>query len=224
MNKIALITGASRGIGYALAKKMLAENYLVIGTSRRGTITGIDDENFCSIKLDLSDFNNFDSSVKYISDKYGKIDILINNAGIGPDLGSLNPKMQSFDLTFNTNVKGIVFFTEKMLKLINTNGIILNISSKMCSINICELSDSVAYRMSKSALNMYTKILSNRLKDVIKVASIHPGWVKTTIVEDNMKHAPLTPKQSAENIFKCITRDFENGTFWDSENNVQLSW
>ena len=101
---------------------------------------------------------------------------------------------------------------------------ILNVSSKMGSLDVCELTDSVAYRMSKSALNMYTKILSNRLKGKIRVASIHPGWVKTTIIESNMKNGRLTPKESADNIYNFIKSNFNNGTYWNSENESELLW
>ena len=101
---------------------------------------------------------------------------------------------------------------------------ILNVSSKMGSLEGCKLTDSVAYRMSKSALNMYTKVLTNKLNDEIKVAAIHPGWVKTTIIESNIKNGRLTPRQSAENMFRFIESNFRNGMFWDSENGVELLW
>jgi len=224
MNKIVLITGASKGIGRALAEKMLNENFFVIGTSRDGEIKGLNNDNFYSLKLDVSKPLSIENAHKNISEKFNHIDILINNAGIGPDLGNLYPKRESFNLTFNVNVTGTVFFTEQLIELINDNGIILNISSGMGSIDACESTDSIAYRMSKSALNMYTKILANRLENKIKVASIHPGWVKTTIIESNIKNGRLTPKESAKNIFDFIKSDFDNGTFWDSENRTKLLW
>ncbi len=119
---------------------------------------------------------------------------------------------------------GIVYNRKIIIKLISEKGIILNVSSKMGSLDVCKLTDSVAYRMSKSALNMYTKILTNRLKDKIKVASIHPGWVKTTIIKSNIKNGRLTPKESAENIFEFINNDFKSGAFWNSENGTELLW
>ena len=79
-------------------------------------------------------------------------------------------------------------------------------------------------RVKLSALNMYTKILTNRLKNKIRVASIHPGWIKTTIIESNLKNGRLTPKESAENIFEFLTNKFESGTFWNSENGTELLW
>lgn len=224
MNKVALITGASKGIGKALSEKMLNENYFVIGTSRNNEIKNFEHKNFYSLKLDLSSTTSIENAHKEVFSKFKHIDILVNNAGIGPDLDTYIPEKKSFNLTFDVNVTGTVFFTEPLIELISENGIILNISSKMGSLDVCELTDSVAYRMSKSALNMYTKILKNRLKDKIKVASIHPGWVKTTIIESNLVNGRLTPEKSADNIFDFLTNEFESGTFWDSENETKLLW
>ena len=224
MKKVVLITGASKGIGKALTEKMLNENFFVIGTSRNGIIKDFENKDFYSLKLDLSNTSSIENAHKEIFSKFKYIDILINNAGIGPDLDTYIPQKESFNLTFDVNVTGTVFFTEPLIELIRENGIILHVSSKMGSLDVCELTDSVAYRMSKSALNMYTKILTNRLKDKIKVASIHPGWVKTTIIESNLKNGRLTPEQSADNIFEFLTNEFDSGMFWNSENGTELLW
>ena len=224
MKKVVLITGESKGIGKALTEKMLNDNFFIIGTSRNGIIKDFENKDFYSLKLDLSNTSSIENAHKEIFDKFKHIDILINNAGIGPDLDTYIPQKKSFNLTFDVNVTGTVFFTEPLIELIGENGIILNVSSKMGSLDVCELTDSVAYRMSKSALNMYTKILTNRLKDKIRVASIHPGWVKTTIIESNLKNGRLTPEQSADNIFEFLTNEFDSGTFWNSENGTDLLW
>lgn len=222
--KIILITGASKGIGKALAEIMIKENFFVIGTSRDGEIKNIKNTNFYPLALDLSSTESIENAHKEIFSKFKKIDILINNAGVGPDLGFLTPEKKSFDVTFGVNVTGTVFFTEPLIKRIPKKGIVLNISSKLGSIDACESEDSVAYRMSKSALNMYTTILKNRLKGEIKVASIHPGWVKTAIRESNLENARLTPKEAAENVFNFLINNFENGIFWDSETATELLW
>lgn len=224
MKKVVLITGASKGIGKSLAKKMLAESFYVIGTSRDGIIKGFEDQDFYPLQLDLSDMLSIKNAHKKIFDQFKKIDVLINNAGIGLDLDTFFPEEESFNKTFQVNVNGTVFFTEPLIELIPQDGIILNISSKMGSLAICERTDSVAYRMSKSALNMYTKILTNRLKEKIKVAAIHPGWVKTTIAEDNIINGRLTPEKSANNIFTFLSTDFKNGVFWDAESLNELMW
>jgi NAD(P)-dependent dehydrogenase (short-subunit alcohol dehydrogenase family) len=223
MKNIVLVTGASKGIGKALTEKLLANDFSVIGTSRNGEFD-LEHKDFYSLKLDLSKPESIEIAHKEIFNKFNKIDILINNAGIGPDLDTDFPERDSFNQTFNVNVNGTVFFTEPVIELITQNGIILNVSSKMGSLDVCERTDSVAYRMSKSALNMYTKILTNRLSKKVRVASIHPGWVKTTIADDNIINGRLTPEKSAENIFEFISKDFKNGIFWDAENEKELLW
>lgn len=224
MKKVVLITGASKGIGYALTQKMLNEGFIVIGTSRDGKIRGVEKKNFYPLKLDLSMPESIEYACKQLFSKFKQIDILINNAGIGPDLDIDFPEKVSFEKTFQVNVTGTVFFTESILEKITKNGMLLNISSEMGSIHNCERSDSVAYQMSKSALNMYTKILISRLKNNIQVAAVHPGWVKTTIAKDNVINGRITPEQSAESIFNFITREFKNGIFWDVEANKELPW
>lgn len=224
MKKTVLITGVSKGIGYELTKKMLNEGYFVIGTSRNGIIKDFEGENFYSLALDLSNPLSIETAHKEIFEKFNHIDILINNAGIGPDLDTSIPEKKSFNLTFDVNVSGTVIFNEALIDLVSKNGMILNISSRMGSIDFCEKADSVAYRMSKSALNMYSKILANRLNGKVKVAAVHPGWVKTTIRVDNIKDGTVTPKESAENIFNFLSNDFESGIFWNSEDGSEFLW
>lgn len=212
------------GIGKALAEKLLSENYTVIGTCRSGVIPEITHADFHTFPLDLSNETSIENAHQEISDKFPRIDLLINNAGIGPDLRFPAPERSSYDATFLVNVTGTVFFTEAFLDLIPDGGKLLNISSKMGSIAECTSSDSVAYRMSKTALNMYTKTLVNRLEGKINVAAIHPGWVKTTIMDSNIELAPLTPEQSAAGIYKFLSYEFETGVFWDVEAGKKLGW
>jgi NAD(P)-dependent dehydrogenase (short-subunit alcohol dehydrogenase family) len=224
MRKTVLITGTGRGIGFALAQQFLNNGYTVIGTSRTGEIANLLHSNFEVLLLDLSNeetINNFD---KLLEDRNIKIDILINNAAIGPDLDTLKPDKESFKQTFDINVTGTVFFTELICRHIKAGGKIINISSKMGSIELCNLADSVAYRMSKTALNMYTKILTNRLLGIQIVASVHPGWVRTTIAKDNIVNGRLSTDESAIKIFNFVTSDFETGIFWNIETETKTEW
>lgn len=224
MKQTVLITGASKGIGYALTKILLAENFHVIGTSRTGKILDIKNKNFYPLQLNLSDKESIEKASNEIKAKYKSVDILINNAGIGPDLDTFLPELASFEQTFQVNVTGTVFFTESIINIIPNQGKIINISSEMGALTICERTDSVAYRMSKSALNMYTKILTNRLRDTVKVAAVHPGWVKTTIAEDNIINGRLTAEESASKIFNFINTDFKTGSYWDVASQCNLPW
>jgi len=221
--KTVLITGASRGIGFALAKTFLENGYRVIGTSRTGEIDNISHIHFIALKLDLSapeDVRRFD---KEFTTRQMPVDILINNAGVGPDLNHDMPDEETFTQTFAVNLNGTVFFTEQMLKYISKNGKIINISSRMGSINLCVSSDAVAYRTSKAALNMYSKILTNRLAGSYQVATLHPGWVQTTIAGPAM-HGRLTAKESAWRIFEFAVSDFKHGIFWNVETNDECEW
>lgn len=223
MTKTLLITGASRGIGFALTKFFLQNDYNVIGTSRNGKIENLTHHNLEVIKLDLSDLASIRSIKNLLTQTPKQIDILVNNAGIAPDLDYNSPEEETFKQTFEVNVTGTVFLTESLIGLLSNNGKIINISSDMGSIELCKLADSVAYRMSKSALNMYTKILSNRLIDTHKVASVHPGWVRTTIAKSNI-NGRLSPEESATKIFDFIVSNFKTGIFWHVESQSEMGW
>jgi NAD(P)-dependent dehydrogenase (short-subunit alcohol dehydrogenase family) len=222
MSKIILLTGTSQGIGHALTKLLLFNGYRVIGTNTTG-IDNINDNNYKSFALDLSNLDSIAAFEKNFQLDNIKIDILINNAGIGPDLDFELPEKISFQKTFDVNVTGTTFFTEQMLQHLNIGGKIVNISSKMGSVDVCEKSDSVAYRMSKAALNMYTKILSNRLEGKQLVASVHPGWVRTNIAKSNV-NGRLSPEESAQKIFQFITSYFKTGIFWNVETEAESTW
>jgi NAD(P)-dependent dehydrogenase (short-subunit alcohol dehydrogenase family) len=222
MSKTILLTGTSQGIGHSLTKLLLINGYSVIGTSTTG-IDNINENNYKSFALDLSNLDSIDAFKENFQLDNIKFDILINNAGIGPDLDFDLPEETSFKKTFDVNVTGTTFFTEQMLQYLNIGGRIVNISSKMGSVDVCEKSDSVAYRMSKAALNMYTKILSNRLEGKQLVASVHPGWVRTNIAKSNV-NGRLSPEESAQKIFQFITSDFKTGIFWNVETEAECTW
>ncbi len=224
MNKTVLITGASRGIGLALAKQFIDKGFTVIGTSRTGVLPNSTTNKLIAQKLNLPERQSRVELAKWLTEKDIKIDILINNAGIGPDLGADKPEEESYKNTFEVNTTGTVFFTELILPHIKKEGKVINISSKMGSIESCGTTDSVAYRMSKAALNMYTKILTNRPRDTQEVAAIHPGWVRTTISESTSKNAPLSAEQSARGIIDFVMGDFKTGTFWNVEAKEEIGW
>jgi len=222
-NNTIIITGASRGIGFALANIFLENGYRVIGTSRTGCIDNISHKDFLSLQLDLSVPDDIKRFEKEFAAKNIQVDILINNAGVGPDLNHNLPDEDSFEQTFAVNLNGTVFFTEQMLRHISPGGKIINISSRMGSINLCVSSDAVAYRTSKAALNMYSKILTNRLAGRYRVATLHPGWVQTTIAGPGMQ-GRLTAEESASGIFTFAVSDFKHGIFWNVETGDTCDW
>lgn len=216
-NKTAVVTGISSGIGLALVQKLLSENYNVIGTTRNGKLHAFSHENLEMIALDLTDDDSRKAAIKRVGDIGVKIDLLINNAGAAPDVFAIEPELGAFTLTINTNVTGTVFFTEPLLDKITDGGKILFISSNMGLPRNAD-ANGPGYRLSKAAINMYAAMLAKRLEDRrITVISVHPGWVQTKLGGDQ---APLTPEQSAENIYTGINGQIENGKFYNSAEGV----
>lgn len=219
--KTVLITGANSGIGNALAQKLIEEGYFVIGTSRSGKIENINSENIFVVELDVTKEESIINANSVIRSKFKTVDILVNNAGIALDLDTASVNMDFLKATFETNVFGLVNFTETILDCLSDGGQIINISSIMGTLDRAAKTDATAYRMSKTAVNMYTKTLSARLSNRIKVVSIHPGWVKTKLTTDS---APLTPEFSAEGIFSLLEKDLPTGTFWNAETQEVMVW
>ena len=223
MRKIALVTGASKGIGRALTRILLANGYEVHGTSRSGSIQDFEHPHLSMHPLDLSLESSISSLEQTFIIKRLEFDLVINNAGIGPDLNTFEPEAHTLRSTLAVNVEGTILFTEKMVPMLKPAGQLINISSKMGSISRCEGTDSIAYRISKSALNMYGQILTNRYRDRLQIATIHPGWVRTDITPDNI-HARLSPEESAERIWSFLQGSFKSGTYWDAERGELLPW
>lgn len=223
MKKNILITGTSRGIGKALALKFLSQSATVIGSGRNIVPILANYPNFFYIKLDLTDSESIINAVQQVKDNFNELDILINNSGIGPDLEQATTTQSNLEETLRVNLTGTILFTESLVKELKVNEKIINISSKMGSIETCKNSDSIAYRISKTALNMYTQILTNRVKHNLKIAAVHPGWVKTTIAPSNI-NGRLTPDEAAQKIYDFIVSPFSSGVFWDIETNQEIPW
>ena len=202
-----LITGANRGIGLALAKAAAHAGHTVIGTARRpreahelaqtgARVLPLDVADPVSIGTLITELNNTDDPLP--------IDYLINNAAIFPNRGGLdNVDLDAFDLAMKTNVRGPLAVTRALLPNLHAGEkkTLATISSTMGSITKTDAAGSYAYRMSKSAINMMTKILANEFEDLTALA-IDPGWVKTDMGGTD---AQLTPEESASGILDVLT-------------------
>lgn len=222
--KTILITGISRGIGKALAQKFLTEGHTVLGTSQTGAVD-FTDEKLDVVQLDLSSSNSIktctDTIASLLTDSNKKIDILINNAGAMPDSDDVHVQIDKLRQTLEINLIGTIDFTEQILPFIEHNGHIINISSQAGSISDADiLADThepyhyPAYKISKAALNMYTRTLAVRMtheETGITVSSIHPGWVRTDMGGTD---APLTPAEAASDIYILALSNPETGQFW----------
>ncbi|MFA5987429.1 MAG: SDR family NAD(P)-dependent oxidoreductase, partial [Candidatus Paceibacterota bacterium] len=163
--KTAIITGASRGIGFATTQKFLNEGWQVIGTYLNNTIP-VQNKNLISIKYDQSDPKSIAQVVDQIKNLKIKIDALVNNAGILLEADDNVADPVKVRKTLEVNVVGVVDFTERLLPILESGSHIVNINSGYGAVSKPHLDDASAagYRMSKAALNMYTRHLAFRVE------------------------------------------------------------
>ncbi len=182
MKKVIVITGASSGIGKASASYLTDKGYIVYGLSRRGV-----EDNFNSIKCDVTDRASFDKALKEIYQKEGRIDALINNAGMGIS-GAVEhiDNDKTYDL-FKLNT--LAYFDTCQVSipyLRESKGHIINISSIAA---IIPIPYQTAYSASKAAINLFTESLRLELRDSgIKVSAIMPGDTKTGFTAARIKN------------------------------------
>ncbi len=197
--KIALVTGATRGIGFETVRQLAQAGVhtLLAGRNRDTAVAealklqaeGLPVE---AIQLDVNDAASIDAAVKTVVERHGRLDILVNNAGILADDTTLPPSGQSLDTwrtTFETNLFAVVAVTNAFLPLIKASpaGRIVNVSSILGSMTLHSQPGSPiygfmvpAYNASKSAVNAWTVQLAYELRDsTTKVNTVHPGYVKT---------------------------------------------
>lgn len=231
MKKIALITGASKGLGFETAYQLGVKGYTVIVAARTQQKSNETAEKLKSkgvhavgMQLDVVNDNEVDNLSKTINEHFGKLDVLVNNAGVQLDFPGFMPgnstETVSLDIlkqTFEINYFAPIALTQKLLPLLkkSTAGRIVNVSSIMGSLALHADSNSpiygiklLAYNSSKTALNQFTLHLAEALKDSpIKVNSAHPGWVKTDL---GGEYAPMSIEDGVKTIVDLSTLD-ENG-------------
>ena len=181
MNKVVIITGASSGIGKTTATYLASKGYIVYGLSRRGV-----QDNFNSIKCDVTNRAEIEKTFKDIYDKEGRIDVLVNNAGMGIS-GAIEyiDNARTRDL-FNLNTLAYYDTCQVAIPYLRkTKGHIVNISSIAA---IIPIPYQTAYSSSKAAINLFTESLRLELKDSgIKVSAIMPGDTKTGFTSARIK-------------------------------------
>ena len=197
--KIALVTGATRGIGLETVRQLAAAGVhtLLAGRDRAKAVDAVlklqaEGLPVEAIELDVTDTASLSAAADAVEKKHGKLDILINNAGILVDTMGLKVSEQTIDTwrkTFDTNVFGLIATTQAFLPLLHKSdaGRIVNVSSLLGSLAMHSDPASPiydfkvpAYNVSKSAVNAWTVQLAYELRDSkVKINTIHPGYVKT---------------------------------------------
>ena len=221
--KTVLITGVGKGLGRALAEKFLVEGYSVIGTLHGGP-SPFSHEHLKLHELDLALDGSREKCISEIIESGVKMDILINNAGILADEEETTVIADKLRQTLEVNLIGTIDFTERLLSIMNDDGHIINISSSAGSLDGTGHSSHFeghypAYKISKAAINMYTRTLALRLKGKITVSSVHPGCVKTGMGGEK---ADTLPEEAAVDIFDFALSSPKSGEFWFK--GVRMPW
>ena len=219
--KTAVITGANRGIGLAMAQQLSEQGWEIIGICRS------DSEELEAIAsmvisgIDVTQPEHIQQVTKILGDT--KVDLLINNAGLLQDekLGEID--FDSIREQFEINTIAPLMVTEALLPNMSEGSKVALITSRMGSISDNGSGGRYGYRASKAALNAFGKSLAIDLKEQgIAVGLLHPGYVQTRMVNFG---GHITPEEAAEGLLARIDElNLENtGGFWHS-NGESLPW
>lgn len=186
-----VITGGSKGIGFAMAKKFVSEGASVLITGRnentlKETVSSLDENRAtCYLVHDISEESDFNKFVQLCSQKLGGVDSVVLNAGISLHEGNiLNVTEDGFDLQFRTNLRGSYFISQAFLKYKlerNEGGNILFLSSETAGKSV-----DIPYGLTKAAINSLVGGLARRVyKRGIRVNAIAPGVTYTDMTKGN---------------------------------------
>jgi len=208
MKKTAIITGGAGGIGFGTAKQLVADGFNIAifdvkdKSSFHDNIVQLDEAGSDTMYYNGNIANVADcySFVEKVIEKYGKIDLLVNNSGVAPKVRAdiLDTTEESINYVFDINVKGTFFMTQAVARRMieQNNGIIINISSISAYVSSVNRPE---YCMSKSAISMMTVLFADRLAaHGIRVYEIRPGVIRTNMT------APVADKYDrmiAEGVF-----------------------
>ena len=192
-DRVAIVTGASRGIGRAIAELFAYEGAKTVinyNTSEKKALAVADKINnqggkaIC-VKADVSKYTDVKYLIEKTLQKYGRIDILVNNAGILITDDVFDTSEDDWDRTIDINLKGAYLCSKEAapIMLKQKRGKIINISSNSGLYHPSAMRFT-EYVVSKSGMNGLTKALALRLGPYITVNAICPGWIKTEMVEE----------------------------------------
>ena len=241
MKKVALVTGATQGIGKGIADALKTSGYEVIYSSRHPDLDGE-----VTYKCDISKAEDRASLAKFIDEKYGRLDLLVNNAGVACEvrLDVLETTEESFDRVVGINTKGTFFmcqiFANLMISYLSKNledysPRIVNISSVSAYTSSTSRGE---YCISKAGISMATLLFADRLAEYgIPVFEVRPGIIKTPMTEvvsakyDKLIAEGLTPIKrwgTPEDVAKCVVAaasgllDFGTGTVLNADGGFHI--
>jgi NAD(P)-dependent dehydrogenase (short-subunit alcohol dehydrogenase family) len=232
--KVALITGANKGLGLEIARQLGQQGVTVVLGARQGKAEGPAAElraqglDARAVELDVTNAADIAALPGFLQDTFGRLDILVNNAGVQLDIG-FETSADSLRQTYEANVIGPYAITQALLPLLRQApaGRIVNQSSILGSLATIGSGQggswaTPGYTSSKAALNMLTVVCAQHLADSpIKVNAAHPGWVKTDLGGTG---APLDVQEGARTAVRLalLPADGPTGGYFHDEE--QLPW
>ena len=194
--QVALVSGANRGIGEQIAADLADLGATVYAGSR--DVSGFDPEGRRAVALDVTDDDSIEAAVGRIEDEAGRLDVLVNNAGVSAFEDDLETaSIATIDRTLDTNLRGPMVLTRAALPLLREREgpRVVNLSSRMADLGTMR-GGSPAYRISKVGLNGLTVYLDAEYGDEGLIAnSASPGWVAT---EMGGERAPQSVEEGAD--------------------------
>jgi 3-oxoacyl-[acyl-carrier protein] reductase len=217
-NKVALITGGSRGIGKAIAKKFakngynLVINYVSDDTDLKSLQEEFENVEVLFVKTDVTNYESCENMVKEAINKFGRIDVLVNNAGITKDGLLIRMKEEDFDKVINVNLKGTFNMTKNVVPYMmkQRNGKIVNISSV---VGVTGNAGQANYSASKAGIIGFTKTVARELASRNILANcVAPGFIRTKMtdvlsdaVKENINsQIPLNKMGEAEEVANAV--------------------
>ncbi len=210
MKRVIFVTGASSGIGMAIAKYLSSKGHKVYGGSR----TAPGSQHFQAIKLDVTNDNSVHNAVSFIIEQEGRIDVLINNAGVG-SVGTIEKTpIEDIHKSFEVNFYGVVRMMQAVLPQMRNQGYgrIINMSTLGSMIG---LPYRGFYSASKGAMDLATETLRLEAEQFgIQCCTIHPGEVKTNIAASRIVSASEeddTYGRVIKKVFDKLDASIEHG-------------
>jgi NAD(P)-dependent dehydrogenase (short-subunit alcohol dehydrogenase family) len=192
--RTAVVTGANRGMGFAVSEKLAGMGVLVIMACREKK-TGVKAAaalkakglNVEFVECNVENIESINRAFTAVSKNHPVVDILVNNAGINSEpldtkIETINLKI--FEKIMNTNLRGTLWMISKFLPLLKKSGDarIINFSSGLAQLSVPRMGPHISYSISKTAVNQLTWAFADHLKDTtVKIYAVDPGWVKTDL-------------------------------------------
>lgn len=219
--QVALVTGANRGLGAEVAQQLAALGARVFAGARNPTtlagVADLSEGRIRGVALDVTDESSMQAAIEHVMATAGRLDLVVNNAGIGDWHGSILESLDAstWDDVLATNLRGPMLVAKHAMPhlLANRGGRIVNVSSGMGGLDGMG-GGSPAYRISKTALNGLTAYLHGEygMRGLIS-ASVCPGWVRTDMGGANASRS--VEEGAASIVHACLLADgAPGGRFW----------